>query len=64
MQLQWEEPRDRDDVLGYYLYYSKLGQQDWHTVNNKPVSGTRCRAGSITWRKEIKALRLPQVPKS
>lgn len=48
VQLKWEEPRDRDDVVGYYLYYSEIGQQDWHTINNKPVTGTRCKEGSIT----------------
>lgn len=48
MQLKWEEPGDRDDVVGYYLYYSELGQQDWHTINNKPVTGTRYKKGSIT----------------
>ncbi|XP_075897501.1 myomesin-3 [Nelusetta ayraudi] len=52
VQLQWEKAQDRDDVLGYYLYYSELGQQDWHTVNNKPVSGTRFTVHGLETGKE------------
>ncbi|XP_008278820.1 myomesin-3 [Stegastes partitus] len=39
--LQWKEPKDKDDILGYYLYYSEAGKQDWKTVNNKPTTKTR-----------------------
>lgn len=39
--LQWEEPTDKNGILGYYLYYSEAGKQDWKTVNNKPVVKTR-----------------------
>lgn len=39
--LQWQEPKDKDDILGYYLYYSEAGKQDWRTVNNKPFTKTR-----------------------
>uniref|UniRef100_UPI0037E74D27 myomesin-3 n=1 Tax=Semicossyphus pulcher TaxID=241346 RepID=UPI0037E74D27 len=39
--LQWQEPKEKDDILGYYLYYSESGKQDWKTVNNKPITQTR-----------------------
>ncbi|CAF94170.1 unnamed protein product, partial [Tetraodon nigroviridis] len=39
--LQWKEPKDKAGILGYYLYYSELGKQDWNTVNNKPLTSTR-----------------------
>ncbi|XP_034410301.1 myomesin-3 [Cyclopterus lumpus] len=39
--LQWQEPEAKDDVLGYYVYCSESGKQDWKTVNNKPVPKTR-----------------------
>lgn len=39
--LQWQEPKDKDEVLGYYLYYSEAGKQAWKTVNNKPFTKTR-----------------------
>lgn len=39
--LQWKEPEDKAGILGYYLYYSEVGKQDWNTVNNKPVTSTR-----------------------
>lgn len=39
--LQWQEPKDKDDILGYYMYYNEKGKKDWTTVNNKPVTDTR-----------------------
>lgn len=39
--LQWQEPKDKEGILGYYLYNSEAGKQDWNTVNNKPVTNTR-----------------------
>ncbi|XP_029306718.1 LOW QUALITY PROTEIN: myomesin-3 [Cottoperca gobio] len=39
--LRWQEPEEKDDILGYYLYCSESGKQDWKTVNNKPVTKTR-----------------------
>ncbi|KAM4580373.1 myomesin-3 [Odontesthes bonariensis] len=39
--LQWQEPKDKDDILGYYLYYSDAENQNWKTVNNKPLTTTR-----------------------
>ncbi|XP_068426243.1 myomesin-3 [Clinocottus analis] len=50
--LQWQEPEETDDVLGYYLYYSESGKQDWKTVNNKPVSKTRFTVHGLKNRKE------------
>lgn len=41
VQLQWQEPKDKDNILGYYLYYCEAGKQDWNTVNNKPVTNPR-----------------------
>ncbi|XP_076016919.1 myomesin-3 [Genypterus blacodes] len=39
--LQWQEPEDKDDILGYYLYSNEAGKQDWKTVNNKPITQNR-----------------------
>ncbi|XP_034468054.1 myomesin-3 [Hippoglossus hippoglossus] len=39
--LQWQEPKEKHGILGYYLYYSETGKQDWKTVNNKPLATTR-----------------------
>ncbi|KAG7216849.1 hypothetical protein INR49_001503 [Caranx melampygus] len=39
--LQWQEPKEKDNILGYYLYYNETGKQDWKTVNNKPITKTR-----------------------
>lgn len=50
--LQWQEPKDKDDVLGYYLYYSKAGQQDWQAINNKPVTKNRFTVHGLKTRGE------------
>ncbi|MEQ2238203.1 hypothetical protein ILYODFUR_030845 [Ilyodon furcidens] len=52
--LQWQEPKDKDDILGYYLYYSEAGKQEWKTVNNKPVTKTRFIVhGLKTWKEYV-----------
>ncbi|KAM9353647.1 myomesin-3 [Symphorus nematophorus] len=50
--LQWQEPKDTDDILGYYLYYSHTGKQDWKIINNKPVSKTRFTVHGLKTRGE------------
>ncbi|KAK7887070.1 hypothetical protein WMY93_026691 [Mugilogobius chulae] len=40
VQLKWQEPQDKDDILGYYLYYCEVGKQNWRTINNKPYTKT------------------------
>uniref|UniRef100_A0A3B3DUH9 Myomesin 3 n=1 Tax=Oryzias melastigma TaxID=30732 RepID=A0A3B3DUH9_ORYME len=50
--LQWEEPTDKNGILGYYLYYSEAGKQDWKTVNNKPVVKTRFTVHGLKTRRE------------
>ncbi|CAJ1062752.1 myomesin-3 [Xyrichtys novacula] len=50
--LKWQEPKDKDDILGYYLYYSEVGKQDWQTINNKPVTDTRFTVHGLKTRKE------------
>lgn len=50
--LQWQEPKDKDEILGYYLYYSEHGKQDWKTVNNKPIPRTRFTVHGLQTRKE------------
>lgn len=45
--LQWQEPKDKDNILGYYMYYSETGKQDWKTVNNKPFTKNRWREQMI-----------------
>jgi predicted component of type VI protein secretion system len=39
--LQWQEPKEKEGILGYYLYYSEAGKQEWRTVNNKPTTNTK-----------------------
>ncbi|XP_017279234.1 myomesin-3 [Kryptolebias marmoratus] len=52
--LQWKEPNDNTDILGYYLYYSEAGKQDWKTVNNKPLTKTRFTVhGLKTWKEYV-----------
>ncbi|XP_015230877.1 PREDICTED: myomesin-3-like [Cyprinodon variegatus] len=50
--LQWQEPKDKDNILGYYLYYSEAGKQEWKTVNNKPVTTTRFTVHGLKTLKE------------
>ncbi|KAM6910751.1 myomesin-3 [Xenentodon cancila] len=50
--LQWEEPEDKDDILGYYLYCSEAGRQDWETVNNKPIVKNRFTVHGLKTRRE------------
>ncbi|KAI3361242.1 hypothetical protein L3Q82_013438, partial [Scortum barcoo] len=50
--LQWQEPKEKDDILGYYLYYSETGKQDWMTVNNKPVKKNRFTVHGLKTRGE------------
>ncbi|XP_031709040.1 myomesin-3 [Anarrhichthys ocellatus] len=50
--LLWQEPKEKDDILGYYLYCSEIGKQDWKTVNNKPVTKPRFTVHGLKNRKE------------
>ncbi|KAA8591786.1 hypothetical protein FQN60_017160 [Etheostoma spectabile] len=50
--LQWKEPKEKDDIQGYYLYYTETGKQDWKTVNNKPVTKTRFTVHGLKNRRE------------
>nr|XP_061814698.1 myomesin-3-like [Nerophis lumbriciformis] len=50
--LEWQEPKDKEGVLGYYVYYSETGQRDWKIVNNKPVTDTRFTVHGLKTRKE------------
>ncbi|XP_055020131.1 myomesin-3 isoform X2 [Boleophthalmus pectinirostris] len=38
--LKWQEPEDKEGILGYYLYYSEKGKENWKTINNKPCTKT------------------------
>ncbi|XP_030606297.1 myomesin-3-like [Archocentrus centrarchus] len=52
--LQWQEPKDKTGILGYYLYYSEAGKQNWKTVNNKPFTKNRFTVhGLKTWREYV-----------
>ncbi|XP_012730505.2 myomesin-3 [Fundulus heteroclitus] len=52
--LQWQEPKDKLNILGYYLYYSEAGKQEWKTVNNKPITATRFIVhGLKTWKEYV-----------
>lgn len=50
--LKWQEPKEKDDILGYYLYYSEAGSQAWKTVNNKPITKTRFTVHGLKTKKE------------
>ncbi|XP_042346235.1 myomesin-3 [Plectropomus leopardus] len=50
--LQWHEPKDKEDILGYYLYCCEKGKQDWKTINNKPVTKNRFTVHGLKNRKE------------
>uniref|UniRef100_A0A3Q3EVU2 Myomesin 3 n=1 Tax=Labrus bergylta TaxID=56723 RepID=A0A3Q3EVU2_9LABR len=50
--LQWQEPKAKDDILGYYLYYSETGKKEWQTVNNKPISQNRFTVHGLKTRRE------------
>ncbi|XP_061573268.1 myomesin-3 isoform X2 [Cololabis saira] len=50
--LQWQEPEDKDGILGYYLYRSEAGKQDWETVNNKPIVNNRFTVHGLKTRGE------------
>ncbi|XP_060717862.1 myomesin-3 [Tachysurus vachellii] len=39
--LTWNEPKNTEGILGYYLYCNELGSSEWRTINNNPVTGTR-----------------------
>ncbi|XP_076593460.1 myomesin-3 [Chaetodon auriga] len=50
--LQWQEPKDKDDILGYYLYYCETGKQSWEIVNNKPITKNRFTVHGLKTRGE------------
>ncbi|KAJ7985302.1 hypothetical protein DPEC_G00350670 [Dallia pectoralis] len=50
--LKWEEPKEKEGSLGYYLYYSEAGKQDWKTVNNKPTANTQFTVHGLKTKKE------------
>ncbi|XP_073341600.1 myomesin-3 [Pagrus major] len=50
--LQWQEPKDKDNILGYYLYFSEAGKNDWKTVNNKPITNNRFTVHGLKTREE------------
>lgn len=50
--LQWQEPKKKDDILGYYLYANETGKQDWKTINNKPATKTRFTVHGLKTQRE------------
>uniref|UniRef100_A0A4W5MLC7 Myomesin 3 n=1 Tax=Hucho hucho TaxID=62062 RepID=A0A4W5MLC7_9TELE len=50
--LQWQEPNEKEGILGYYLYYSEAGKQEWRTVNNKPTTNTKFTVHGLKSKKE------------
>ncbi|KAM7421303.1 hypothetical protein PAMA_015448 [Pampus argenteus] len=50
--LQWKEPKEKDDIIGYYLYYSEAGKHAWKTVNNKPITKNRFTVHGLKAQKE------------
>uniref|UniRef100_A0A669DMG8 Myomesin 3 n=1 Tax=Oreochromis niloticus TaxID=8128 RepID=A0A669DMG8_ORENI len=50
--LQWQEPKDKNGILGYYLYYSEAGKHNWKTINNKPFAKTRFTVHGLKTRKD------------
>ncbi|OCT56428.1 myomesin-3 [Xenopus laevis] len=39
--VQWQKVEGDPEILGYYLYSRLAGEEEWQTVNNKPLQGTR-----------------------
>ncbi|XP_072275395.1 myomesin-3 [Pyxicephalus adspersus] len=39
--VQWDKVEATPEILGYYLYSRKVGEEDWQPVNNKPLQCTR-----------------------
>uniref|UniRef100_A0AAX7TIW4 Myomesin 3 n=1 Tax=Astatotilapia calliptera TaxID=8154 RepID=A0AAX7TIW4_ASTCA len=50
--VQWQEPKDKNGILGYYLYYSEAGKHNWKTVNNKPFAKNRFTVHGLKTRKD------------
>ncbi|MBN3297714.1 MYOM3 protein, partial [Amia calva] len=46
--LQWEPPKQAQEVIGYYIYSCEVGTDNWVTVNNKPATGTRFTVHGLT----------------
>ncbi|XP_042295146.1 myomesin-3 [Sceloporus undulatus] len=37
--VQWSKPKEgEEEPLGYYIYCWEVGEEEWQTVNNKPVT--------------------------
>nr|XP_015204681.1 PREDICTED: myomesin-3 [Lepisosteus oculatus] len=52
--LQWEEPKNAQDIIGYYVYSCEAGTDKWLTVNNKPVNGNRFAVHGLTpWKSYV-----------
>ncbi|XP_005736130.1 myomesin-3 [Pundamilia nyererei] len=50
--VQWQEPKDKNGILGYYLYYSEAGKHNWKTVNNKPFTKNRFTVHGLKTQKD------------
>ncbi|XP_028837362.1 myomesin-3 isoform X2 [Denticeps clupeoides] len=50
--LLWKEPWDKESILGYYLYCSEAGKEEWRTINNKPITSNRFTVHGLTSRKQ------------
>ncbi|XP_068178957.1 myomesin-3 [Antennarius striatus] len=50
--VKWQEPENKEDILGYYVYYNETGEKDWNTVNNKPVTNPRFTVHGLKTGKE------------
>ncbi|XP_057691458.1 myomesin-3-like [Corythoichthys intestinalis] len=50
--LKWQEPKNKEGILGYYLYCSEKGKQEWKVINNKPVTNPRFTVHGLQTRKE------------
>ncbi|XP_052345363.1 M-protein, striated muscle-like isoform X2 [Oncorhynchus keta] len=50
--LQWQVPVEKEGILGYYLYYSEAGKQEWRTINNKPTTHTKFTVHGLKSKKE------------
>ncbi|XP_010637041.1 myomesin-1 [Fukomys damarensis] len=46
--VSWEEPRDAEELVGYYIEASAVGSGVWEPCNNNPVQGARFTCHGLT----------------
>lgn len=42
MVVQWDQPKHKEDLLGYYVDCCVAGSTVWEPCNHKPIDYNRC----------------------